>query len=195
MKLDILVAGLVGGRQLGIYFLSRQLEEFDRSCSRFLECMRHSSAFELVQRVKSFVNSFMGTQGTSDTCSQLVKRFVGVRCFIVLISSWLLWNCAHYEFYLSCETFSSFAFLLFFPPLLPLPYLPFSSFASLSTFSSSSFLHLSFLLFQTPFFSPLFSLLPFLFSSPSILFPLFLLYSTHFLSITFLLLATRKCLS
>ena len=79
-----LAAGIVGGRQLGTSFLSRQLEELDCSCSRFLECMRHSSAFELVQRVKSFVNSFMGTQGTADNCSQLVKRFVMVRCFIVL---------------------------------------------------------------------------------------------------------------
>jgi len=58
--------------------VSFQLGELDRACSRFLDCMRHSSAFELVQRVKSFVNTFMATQATAAECSQLAKSFVEV---------------------------------------------------------------------------------------------------------------------
>lgn len=142
--------------------------------------MRHSSAFELVQQVKSFVNSFMGTQGTSDTCSQLVKRFVMVRCFIVLTSFWLLWNCSHYEFYFCCETFSfsSFAFL-FLSSSSPSP---FSSFSSLSPphlfYTSLSF-----------FFKLLFSRLFFLFFLFFSLPLLFFLYFSFILLIFFSLLS------
>ena len=149
--------------------------------------MRHSSAFELVQRVKSFVNSFMGTQGTSDTCSQLVKRFVMVRCFVVLTSFWLLWNCAHYEFYFSCETFSfsSFAFLFL------------SSFSFLFSLSFLLFfltVHFLLLIFSTPLFpsfSNSFFLTSFFLSSLFFSLPLlfFFLYFSFILPIFFSLLS------
>ena len=44
--------------------------------------MRHNSSFELVQRIKSFINEFVGVQssGSAEQSSQMVKRFVEVTC-------------------------------------------------------------------------------------------------------------------
>ena len=56
-----------------------QLVEYDRQCSLFLERMRHASSFELVQKFKSFVNVFVGTQySTADACSKAVHDFIEV---------------------------------------------------------------------------------------------------------------------
>ena len=48
--------------------------------------MRHSSSFELVQKIKSFINEFVGVQssGSAEQASQMVKNFVEVsECFAV----------------------------------------------------------------------------------------------------------------
>ena len=43
--------------------------------------MRHASSFELVQKIKSFINEFVGVQssGSAEASSQMVRRFVEVR--------------------------------------------------------------------------------------------------------------------
>ncbi|XP_064382411.1 uncharacterized protein LOC135331250 [Halichondria panicea] len=50
--------------------------EFQKHCTLFLERMRHSSSFELVQRVKTFVNQFYGTQGSAEEYSHVIRDFV-----------------------------------------------------------------------------------------------------------------------
>lgn len=56
-----------------------QLVEYDKQCCVFLERMRHSTSFEMVQKFKSFVNDFVGTQHTSaDQCSEAVHSFIEV---------------------------------------------------------------------------------------------------------------------
>ena len=51
---------------------------FEKHCSQFLDRMRHSSSFDIVQRVKTFVSEFVGTQATAEEASQTVRDFVEV---------------------------------------------------------------------------------------------------------------------
>lgn len=57
-----------------------QPAEFEKQCSKFADRMRHNSSFELVQRIKSFINEFVGVQssGSAEQSSQMVRRFVEV---------------------------------------------------------------------------------------------------------------------
>ena len=53
--------------------------DFQKHCTLFLERMRYSSSFELVQRVKAFVNQFYGTQGSAEEYSRKIHQFIEVR--------------------------------------------------------------------------------------------------------------------
>lgn len=55
-----------------------QQGDFQKHCTVFLARMRHSSSFELVQRVKGFINHFYGTQGSVEEYSVQIHRFLEV---------------------------------------------------------------------------------------------------------------------
>lgn len=71
--------------------LSLQLVEFDKQCCVFLERMRHSSSFEIVQKFKSFVNEFVGSQHESaDQYSEAVHTFIEVSKLVGSVASFIL---------------------------------------------------------------------------------------------------------
>jgi Mn-dependent DtxR family transcriptional regulator len=53
---------------------------FEKQCSKFADRMRHASSFELVQRIKRFINEFVGVQSSdsAEQSSQMVRSFVEV---------------------------------------------------------------------------------------------------------------------
>ena len=52
----------------------------EKQCSKFADRMRHASSFELVQKIKSFINEFVGVQSSdsAEQSSQMVRSFVEV---------------------------------------------------------------------------------------------------------------------
>jgi hypothetical protein len=62
-----------------LFFLRTQLVDYDKQCCLFLERMRLSSSFDIVQRFKFFINEFVGTQyGSAEECSQALHTFIEV---------------------------------------------------------------------------------------------------------------------
>ncbi len=61
-----------------VFPLHTQHMVFQKHCTLFLERMRHSSSFEMVQKVKTFVNQFYGTQGSAEEYSHVIRDFVEV---------------------------------------------------------------------------------------------------------------------
>lgn len=72
--------GLVSQLLSHTFCLGFQLVQYDKHCCVFLERMRQSSSFDIVQKFKSFTNEFVGTHHSSaEQCSEAIHTFIEVR--------------------------------------------------------------------------------------------------------------------